>query len=143
MDISNNNSGGLELTKPGLEVDEIEEVRKEILEKEFRDGQITPKGWLNDQGVLLPRAKNEARPGLSAEDELVIDQWNKAMQRDFPTVDIAWIDMISTYCYKHPEDSKTYALARMTEASTEGGRFTPDTANPFQAMDDQYQRVHS
>ena len=73
MDTSNNNnSGGLELAKPGLNVDEIEEVRKEILEQEFRDGQITPKGWLNDQGVLLPRAKNEARPGLSAEDELVM-----------------------------------------------------------------------
>lgn len=140
MDISNN--GGLELAKPGHDEDEIEKARKEILDKEFRDGQITPKGWLNDKGVLLPRAKNEARPGLSAEDELVIDQWNKAMQRDFPTVDIAWIDMISTYCFQHPEDSKDYALSRMAESSGEGVRFAPDTSNPFEEMDDAYQRVH-
>lgn len=141
MDTSNNNSGGLELAMPVLEVDEIEEERKDILEKEFRDGQITPKGWLNDKGELLPRATNEARPGLSAEDELIIDQWNKAMQRDFPTVDIAWIDMISTYCYQHPEESREYALARMDEASTGVTEFKPD--NPFQALDDQYQRVFS
>lgn len=141
MDTSNNNSGGLELAMPVLEVDEIEEERKDILEKEFRDGQITPKGWLNDKGELLPRATNEARPGLSAEDELIIDQWNKAMQRDFPTVDIAWIDMISTYCYQHPEESREYALARMDEASTGVTEFKPD--NPFQALDDQYQRVLS
>ena len=141
MDTSNNNSGGLELAMPVLEVDEIEEERKDILEKEFRDGQITPKGWLNDKGELLPRATNEARPGLSAEDELIIDQWNKAMQRDFPTVDIAWIDMISTDCYQHPEESREYALARMDEASTGVTEFKPD--NPFQALDDQYQRVFS
>ena len=136
MDTSNNNS--LELAKPEPV---IEEERKEILDKEFRDGHITPKGWVNDKGELLPRATNEARPGLSAEDELIIDQWNKAMQRDFPTVDIAWIDMISTYCYQHPEESKEYALARMAEASTAVAEYKPD--NPFQALDEQYQRVLS
>ena len=134
MDISNS---GLELAMP------IEKERAEILEKEFKDGQITPQGWLNSKGELLPRATNEARPGLTAEDELIIDQWNKAMQRDFPMVDIAWIDMISTYCYQHPEESREYALARMAEASTGVTEFKPDTSNPFQEMDDKYQRVYS
>ena len=132
MDASNSS---LELANP------ISQEHAAILKEEFKDGQITPKGWVNSKGELLPRATNEPRPGLTAEDELVIDQWNKAMQRDFPSVDIAWIDMISTYCYLHPEESKEYALKRMAEASTGVTPFKPE--NPFQELDDKYMRVHS
>jgi len=108
-----------------------------IIETEFRDGEITPEGWRNDEGELLPRAKNEPRMGMTAEDEYVIDQWNKQMQRDFPNVDITWIDMISTYCYLHPEESKAYALSRMNETAP-----VVKSESPFKGMA-QYERVYT
>jgi hypothetical protein len=52
-----------------------------IIETEFRDGDITPQGWVNDQGELLPRAKNEARMGLTPEQELEIDQCHSGTSR--------------------------------------------------------------
>lgn len=109
-----------------------------IIETEFRDGDITPQGWVNDQGELLPRAKNEARMGLTPEQELEIDQWNKQMQRDFPDVDISWIDMIATFCYMNPEESRAYALERMNEAAP-----VAKAGTPFQDMAAQYERVHT
>ena len=72
-------------------------------------GSITPAGIMNSKGELMPRAKQEPRMGLSVEDELTIDMWNKALKRDFPNLDNAFIDLISTYCYMHPEEAQNYA----------------------------------
>ena len=111
---------------------------EKIIETEFRDGQITPQGWVNDKGELLPRAKTEPRMGLTPEQEMEVDQWNKQLKRDFPDVDISWIDMVATYCYMHPEESKAYALSRMNEAAP-----VVKAEAPFREMHAKYERVHT
>lgn len=111
---------------------------EKVIETEFRDGQITPQGWVNDKGELLPRAKTEPRMGLTPEQEMEIDQWNKQLKRDFPDVDISWIDMVATYCYMHPEESKAYALSRMNEAAP-----VVKAEAPFREMHAKYERVHT
>ena len=81
-----------------------------LTEQHFLKGEISPAGVRNERGELLPRATPEPRMGLSMEDEYTIDMWNKQIKRDFPKLDESWIDMISTYCHKHPEESRAYAL---------------------------------
>ena len=107
---------------------------EKVIEEEFGEGKITPKGWINSKGEIVERAKREARMGLSVEDELVIDQWNKQMQRDFPTVDIGMIDMISTYCYLHPDEAREYMIQRTTGVQKDNGK------NDFESLDKQYER---
>lgn len=117
-----------------------------VTESEYKGGQqITPLGIINDKGEIIPRAQNEARPNLSAEDEYTIDMWNKQMARDFPTLDPVWIDMISTYAYLHPEEAEEFARTetlKKAEAS-KVAMFNPEPINQFQEMDDKYQRVFS
>jgi len=96
-----------------------ETEENEQLKSEFGKGTITPAGITNEKGELLPRATLEPRMGLSVEDEFTIDMWNKQIKRDFPHLDDSFIDMISTYCYKHPEESKAYALENANRSPSE------------------------
>ena len=112
-----------------------------VSETEYTGGQqITPHGIINDKGEIIPRAKNEARPNLSPEDEYTIDMWNKQMSRDFPTVDPVWIDMISTFAYLHPEEAEEFARTETLKESETPNPFVP-TPNPFKEMEEKYQRV--
>ena len=109
---------------------------QEIIKQEFGEGQITPKGWINSQGKLLKRSERQTRMNLSVEDELIIDQWNKQMQRDFPSIDIGMIDMISTYCYLHPEEAKAYMVQQTTSDKGEEGV----QKNPFTDLENEYEK---
>lgn len=109
-----------------------------IHEESFRKGAITPAGILNDKGELMPRAKPEPRMGLSVEDECTIDQWNKAIKRDFPKLDNTWIDLISTYCYMHPEESRAFALEH---ASKDPAEKALSMENQFKHLEKLYERV--
>ena len=112
-----------------------------VIETEYTGGQqITPHGIINDKGEIIPRAKNEARPNLSPEDEYTIDMWNKQMSRDFPTVDPVWIDMISTFAYLHPEEAEEFARTETLKKNETPNPFVP-TPNPFKEMEEKYQRV--
>ena len=103
--------------------------------------KITRKGITNANGEFIPFFKKDARKGLSKEAELQIDMWNKAMQRDFPTVDIAYIDMISTMFYLNPERAEAYAKEQMEKEDDEelDGR----KEEPFMEMKSKYQRVYT
>ena len=116
-------------------------IETEYEEPEYTGGQqITPHGIINDKGEIIPRAKNEARPNLSPEDEYTIDMWNKQMSRDFPTIDPVWIDMISTFAYLHPEEAEEFARTETLKKGETPNPFVP-TPKPFKEMEEKYQRV--
>ena len=97
----------------------------------------------NADGEFIPFHKKQERKGLSKEAELQIDMWNKAMQRDFPTVDIAYIDMISTMCYLNGEDAKAYANKAMEEEDAdEGADEGAERNTSFTELNSKYVRVH-
>ena len=107
-----------------------------IIQEHFRKGSITPAGITNDKGELMPRAKQEPRMGLKAEDEFTIDRWNKALKRDFPDLDDSFIDLITTYCYMHPDESREYALKHANEDASKR------EYRSFKEMEGLYERVN-
>ena len=118
-------------------------IETEYEEPEYTGGQqITPHGIINDKGEIIPRAKNEARPNLSPEDEYTIDMWNKQMSRDFPTIDPVWIDMISTFAYLHPEEAEEFARTETLKKANGTAAFSATPPNLFKEMEEKYQRVY-
>lgn len=102
--------------------------------------KITRKGITNADGEFIPFFKKDARKNLSKEAELQIDQWNKAMQRDFPTVDVAYIDMISTMFYLDRERAEAYAKEQMEKEDDDE---VVERKEPFKEMASKYNRVYT
>lgn len=100
---------------------------------------ITRKGITNAEGEFIPFFKKDARKDLSKEAELQIDMWNKAMQRDFPTVDVAYIDMISTMCYLNGETAEAFAKAEMAKEDDDE---VVERKQPFKEINAKYNRVY-
>jgi len=93
----------------GVEHDELAKMtQEEIVEQFHKKGEINEDGWVNEDGELTPRFKQEARMGMTMEDEYQIDMWVKQMRRDFPHVDAALCDLVATHCYLHPEEAQGF-----------------------------------
>ena len=93
----------------GVEHDDLAKLTQEqIVEQFHKNGQINDDGWVNEDGELTPRFKQEARMGMTMEDEYQIDMWVKQMRRDFPNVDAALCDLVATHCYMHGDDCLLY-----------------------------------
>ena len=119
MDLSNQVINLNEITDISGNDDLANKTQQEIIADHHQKGQITNKGWRNEDGELIPRFQQEPRMGMTMEDEYAIDQWVKQMRRDYPEIDPAICDLIASHCYLHPEKAQAFVKERTENPSTD------------------------
>jgi len=110
------------------------------------EGRMTQQGlYINDEDkTFIPRAKKEARHGLTEEDENAIQHVVNALKIDFPNSDPAVLEMIATWNHENPEgfEKKVAEMKERDNRPPEEVAKDLFSKNEFGEIEDNYERVY-
>ena len=109
----------------------------------FQDGKITAEGMFCEDGSFIPRAKKEARPGLTEEDEIIISKWTNDYVRDYPNVDVGLAHMFCSWGYRHPIECEQYCKDQKNKLlnMTKEQRVEYSKRNPFEDVEKEFEKM--
>ena len=124
-----------------LEINSSEDVPKLT---HFQDGKMTADGLMCEDGTFIPRAKQEARPGLTDDDEIIINKWVPDYKRDHENIEVGLINMFCTWAYRHPKECEEYVKNQKEKMKnmTPEERIEMVKRNPFEDLEKEFERLN-
>lgn len=109
----------------------------------FQGGAMTAEGLVCEDGTFIPRAKNEPRPGLSNEDEIIISKWVNDYHKDYPHVDVGLVNMFCTWAYRHGDACEEHVKSQKDKIMnmTKEERKEMLKRNAFSDLEEKYERL--
>jgi len=109
----------------------------------FQGGRMTAEGLVCENGDFIPRAKNEPRPNLTEEDEIIISKWVNDYHKDYPNVDIGLVNMFCSWAFRHPEACEQHVKEQKDKIinMTQDERREMLKRNPFSELEEEYERL--